>query len=73
MDSSKLIDLTWARGRTFDVEGERLSIVGCFGNADAPRAILAFEDVSPLGRKGLGGVPTLDHGGYDLKWMFRTQ
>lgn len=66
--SSKHMDPTSARGRTFDVEGERLSVVGGFGDADAPWTILAIENMSPLGWEGLRGVPTLDHGGCELEW-----
>jgi hypothetical protein len=62
--SSKRMDSTSTRGRTFNVESERLSIVGGFGDADTPWAILAFEHVSPLGRKRLRGVSALDHSGY---------
>ena len=61
---SKRMESTSTRGRTFNVESERLSIIGGFGDADTPWAILAFEHVSPLGRKRLRSVSALDHGGY---------
>jgi hypothetical protein len=70
--SSKRMDSTSARGRTFNVEGKRLSIVGGFCDADAPWAVLAFEHVSPLGWKRLRGISTLDHGGCELNWTCRT-
>jgi len=60
--SSKRMDPTSTRGRTFNVEGERLSIVGGFGDADAPGTVLSFEHMPPLGRKRLRGVSALDHG-----------
>jgi len=59
---SKRMDPTSTRGRTFNVKGERLSIVGCFGDADAPGTVLTFEHVPPLGRKRLRGVSAYDHG-----------
>lgn len=65
--SSKHMDPTSARGRTFNVEGERLGIVGGLCDTDAPGAVLTFEHMSPLGRERLGGVPALDHGGCELE------
>ena len=45
---SKCMEPMSKRGRTFNVESERLSIIGGFGDADTPWHQLAFEAREPF-------------------------